>query len=275
MRIGIAIGAVVVGLAVAFLVVVVVAQRRFIYPAPRATGEISAPGFSRVVLHTADGLDLGALYRPRPRRRTIVFFHGNGDSLRGSLVATQVIAAAGYGVLLPEYRGYGGNPGSPSESGLYADARAATAFLRRRGVASGDIVAIGNSLGSGPATEVATGEKLGGLMIVSGFTSLPALAADATGLPIAPLIWDKYDNAAKLTGSTIPIVVLHADNDQVIPISHGQRLALASKTFLLVFAGVGHGLAYVPAAGTAEVRWLDGLDSKMSSRTKPVPAGGD
>jgi len=248
-----------VGVALALLLIVFLAQRRFIYPAPRTVGAISAPGFDRVVLHTADGLDLAALYRPAAGHRTIVFFHGNGDSLQGSLRATQAIAAAGFGVLLPEYRGYGGNPGSPNESGLYADARAATAFLRRQGISSRDIVAIGNSLGSGPATEVATGERLGGLIIVSGFTNLPAVAADAMGLPIAALIRDRFDNATKLARSTIPTLILHADDDRVILLAHGQRLALASKTFLLVFAGGGHGLAYRPAAGAAEVRWLEAL----------------
>ena len=258
MRIGIIAGAA-VGFALALLLIVFFAQRRFIYPAPRTIGPISAPGFGRVILHTADGLDLAALYRPAAGHRTIVFFHGNGDSLQGSLRATQAIAAAGFGVLLPEYRGYGGNQGSPSESGLYADARAAVAFLRRQGISPGNIVAVGNSLGSGPATEVATGERLGGLIIVSGFTSLSAVAADATGLPIAALIRDRFDNATKLARSTVPTLILHADDDRVIPLAHGQRLALASKTFLMVFAGGGHGLAYGPSAGTAEVRWLEAL----------------
>ena len=264
MKIGIVAGAA-VGVALALLLVVFFAQRRFIYPAPRTVGAISAPGFDRVILPTADGLDLAALYRPASGRRTIVFFHGNGDSLRGSLIATRAIAAAGFGVLLPEYRGYGGNPGSPSESGLYADARAAIAFLRRQGLGPGDIVAIGNSLGSGPAMEVATGEQLGGLIIVSGFTSLPSVAADATGLPIAALVRDKFDNATKLARSTTPTLILHADDDRVVPLAHGQRLALARKTFLMVFAGGGHGLAYAPAAGTAEVRWLEALGRNVKN----------
>jgi len=250
------------GIALALVAIVFFAQRRLLYPAPRSIGAPSAPGFDRVTLHTADGLDLVALYRPARGQPTIVFFHGNGDSLKGSLVATQAIAAAGFGVLLPEYRGYGGNPGSPSENGLYADARAATAFLRERGVHAAEIVAMGNSIGSGPATEVAIGERLGGLIIVSGFTSLPAVAAAATGLPIARLIRDQFDNAAKLTKSDVPTLVLHADDDRVIPIEHGQGLAKASRTFLTVFAGGGHGLAYLPAAGSAEVQWLTKLGAR-------------
>ncbi len=127
------------------------------------------------------------------------------------------------------------------------------------GVASNDMVAIGNSLGSGPATEIATEEKLAGLIIVSGYTSLPAVAAGAVHLPVAVLIRDQFDNVAKLTGASLPVLVLHGDVDRVIPVAHGRRLAAAARTSLTEFAGAGHGLAYWPQAGAAEVRWLDAL----------------
>lgn len=235
-------------------------QRRLIYPAPPRREIVAADGFGVVALQTADGLVLRGLYRPaRPGRRTIVFFHGNGDSLAGATAATKVIADAGYGVLLPEYRGYGGNDGSPSEAGLYADARAATAFLRGQGIASRMVVAIGNSLGSGPATDVATSERLAGLIIVSGFTSLPEAAADAVRLPVRALVRDRFDNAAKLRRASVPTLVLHGDVDRVIAFGHGQRLAAAARAPLVRFAGAGHGLAYWPEAGAAEVRWLDAL----------------
>ena len=257
------IAAVVIGgivvIAAAGLLVLFLLQRRFIYPAPASRAPITATGFVRVTLHTADGLALTALYRPARARRTVIFFHGNGDSLAGALAATQALAAAGYGVLLPEYRGYGGNQGRPSEAGLYDDARAATAFLRQNGVPRDQTVAIGNSLGSGPATQIATEEHLAGLIIVSGYTSLPAVAADAVRLPVAALIRDRYDNAAKLAATNLPVLVLHGDNDRVIPVAHGRALAAAARTRLAEFPGAGHGLAYWPQAGDAEVHWLDAL----------------
>ncbi len=234
-------------------------QRRFIYPAPPLRATVAVPGFAPVELHTADGLTLTALYRPAQGRRTVIFFHGNGDTLHGSLVATAAYAAAGYGVLLPEYRGYGGNPGHPSESGLNDDAAAALAFLRRRGVADDRIVAIGNSLGSGAATELATREHLAGLVIVSGFTSLPAAAAGMTRLPIAPLIRDRFDNATKLAATRVPVLVLHGDADRVIAVAHGRRLAAAARTRLVEFAGAGHALVYSAAAQQQVLHWLDAL----------------
>lgn len=255
-----AIGAVVI--CGALLLIIFAGQRRFIYPAPMSGAAIAAAGFGAATLHTADGLSLKALYQPaRDSRRTVVFFHGNGDTLRGSLAATRAIAAAGYGVLLPEYRGYGGNPGHPDEAGLYADARAAAAFLGGHGVASGEIVAIGSSLGSGPATQLAVDKPLAGLIIVSGFTGLPAVAAQAMRLPIAALVRDRYDNAAKLARLNLPVLILHGDADRVIPVTHRRALAAAARQGSFVeFVGFGHELAYQPAATEAELKWLRLLD---------------
>ena len=85
-----------------------------------------------------------------------VYFHGNGGTLAGSTQATRALVEAGFGVLLPAYRGYEDNEGAPSEEGLYTDGRAAIAFLRDQGVEPGRIVIIGNSIGTGPATQMAT-----------------------------------------------------------------------------------------------------------------------
>ena len=199
------------------------------------------------------------MYRPALQRRTVIFFHGNGDNLRGALVATAAYAAAGYGVLLPDYRGYGGNPGEPSEAGLNIDAAAALAFLHDHGVANDRIVVIGNSLGSGPATELATREPLAGLVIVSGYTSLPAVAEGMTRLPIGPLIFDRFDNAAKLATTAVPVLILHGDADRVIAVAHGRGLAVAARTRLVEFAGAGHALVYSAPPQQAILDWLDAL----------------
>lgn len=126
-------------------------QRAFIYPAPASAPRVDLPaGFARVRTSTSDGLRLDALYRPAENGApTIVFFHGNGDSLAGAREATRVLAEADYGLLLPEYRGYAGNDGHPTEVGLYCDGVAALDWLAQRGVPARRIVLIGNSLGSG------------------------------------------------------------------------------------------------------------------------------
>ena len=162
-------------LALAYALVVALlyfAQTSLIYPAPRVIGEPTG-GFEQVTYETSDGLALGAGYRAAaPGFPTILYFHGNGADWVSSVVATDRLVPAGYGVLAAEYRGYRGNPGTPSEQGLYRDGRAALAFLGTRGVQPHDIVIIGNSIGSGVATQMATEVIPRALVLISPFASL-------------------------------------------------------------------------------------------------------
>lgn len=252
-----------VGLVLLVIVVAAVAllwifQRNFIYPAPPPDKNVAA-GYSPVILQTGDGLSLRAAYRPAaPGQPTIIFFHGNGDGLAGAALATGVLAAADYGVLLPEYRGYGGNPGHPDEAGLYADGEAALRFLRKSRVGDADIVLIGNSLGSGVATELAARHSVAGLVIVSGYTRLPDVVRDiARGLPIGWLVRDGFANIDKLPSISAPILVMHGQRDRVIAFAHGEALAAAAHTRLLAYPGAGHELAFRGDAQAAILAWLE------------------
>ena len=238
------------------------AQRAMIYPAPPGAGAaIAPPGFRTAALHTSDGLQLRALHQPaRDGLPTLVFFHGNGDDLRGATVATGGLAAAGYGLLLPEYRGYGGNPGSPSEAGLYRDGEAALAWLGEREIPLDRTVLVGNSLGSGVATELAARHPIAGLVLISGFASLTEVAARQMRLfPVRLLLRDRYENAAKLPRVAAPVLVLHGERDTLIPPSHGADLARAApRGGLVTVPGAGHELAYLPQSQAAVLRWLRG-----------------
>nr|WP_310523360.1 hypothetical protein [Polymorphobacter sp.] len=246
-------------------------QRSLIYPAPPSRA-IAVPGYSRVTLATDDGLTLTALYRPAAAgRSTLVFFHGNADTLEGSAVAVAGPVAAGHGALLPEYRGYGGNPGTPGEAGFYADGRAALAFLRQNGIADQDIVIVGNSIGSGIATELATTGDFGGLALVSAYTSLPNVVAEALRLPLGPLVRDRFENLAKLPRVTTPVLVLHGDRDAVIGFAHGRALGAVPGVRFLAFPGVGHELAYLPQAQAALTTWLANAGKTPLNRAPKPP----
>jgi fermentation-respiration switch protein FrsA (DUF1100 family) len=249
------------GLYLAVLVALALAQRALIYPAPPPPAEASAvpPGFAPILLKTADGLSLQAAYRAAaPGRQTLVFFHGNGSSIDESAVATMQLGARGYGLLLVEYRGYRGNPGKPSESGLYTDGHAALAWLGAHGVTGERTVLIGNSLGSGVATELAANTQVAGLVLISGFTSLPDVAAGHyPWLPVRLLLRDRYDNRAKLAKVTAPVLVLHGTADTLIPADQGSALAAAAPHAALeLLPGYGHELAFQPAAQTRTLAWL-------------------
>lgn len=242
------------------------AQRRMIYPAPAVRMLRPADGYTDVLLHTADGLALKAAYRAgRAGQPTLIFFHGNGDNLEGARTACRMLEPSGVGLLLVEYRGYGDNPGSPSEQGLYLDGRAALDWLMQRGIEERRIVLIGTSLGSGVATQLAVERPVGGLVLISAFTSLPDVAAQHLRyVPARLLVRDRYDNLSKMGAvQTDHVLVLHGWDDVLIPADHGEALARAKpgSTFTLV-PGTGHELAYLPQAQATVASWLARLPER-------------
>ena len=237
-------------------------QRNFYYPAPGGgKSRAAAPeaGTQDITIKTADGLSLRAFYRPaQDGLPTLIFFHGNGDGLDGSTVATRELAQQGYGVLLPEYRGYGGNSGTADEQGLYRDGIASVDWLEQQGLKPGEIVLIGNSLGSGVATEIATRKPVGGLAIVSGFASLPGVVSGH--YPMVPrfLVRDRYENVAKIGGIKMPILIYHGDGDSLVPIANALALKTAQPAATLVIESrEGHGLVYMPIAAQRIRTWLE------------------
>lgn len=239
--------------------VLYIGQRSFIFPAPNRPWPI-ADGFQTIVYRTADGLDLRALYRPAAMGKpTIVFFHGNGDSLSGALTSTQAYAEKGYGLLLHEYRGYAGNPGAPDEAGLYADARAARNWLEAQGVPAASQVLMGYSLGSGVAAQLATEQAPAALVLISPYTSIPDVVSHrfAGLLPAGLLVKDRFDTQSKLNRVRTPILIMHDRDDISIPASQGQRLAkLAPRAKLILFSGYGHQLGFAREAQAAALAWL-------------------
>ncbi len=219
-------------------------QGRLIYPAPPVSADIPA-GFERVEYRTDDGIDIAAGYRPaRAGMPTLLFFHGNGASWQSTALVTDRLVAQGYGVLAAEYRGYGGNTGTPSEDGLYRDGRAALSWLNKQGVALGDVVLVGNSIGSGVATQLASEVNARALVLISPFASLTETAAGAMPwLPVRALLRDRYDNAAKFPGIPLPILILHDQTDTLIPIAQAEHLARSrAGAELVTYTGWGHDL---------------------------------
>ncbi len=243
----------------ATVLAVYVLQSRLIYPAPAARSD--APGgFAHVTYPTPDGLDLDAGYSPaRGGQPTLLFFHGNGTIWQSTPFVTDTLVARGYGVLAAEYRGYNGNPGFPSEEGLYADGRAAYAFLQAQGVAARDIVLVGNSIGSGVATHLATEVEARALILVSPFDSLEETASrKLRWLPVRQLLRDRYDNSGKFPHLTLPILILHGEDDALIALEQAQALAATHPdTSLVTFPGWGHDLMVHPPVQDRIARFLE------------------
>jgi fermentation-respiration switch protein FrsA (DUF1100 family) len=231
------------------------------YVAPLAAH--APPALRELTVRTEDGLDLKGWYAPASGKPlTIVYFHGNGDSLASAAPVAAPYIAAGYGFLVAEYRGYGGMPGSPTENGLYSDGRAYVMSLIRSGVREGDIVVFGYSLGTGVATRMATEFHLRGVMLFAPYLSIAELAqVSFPFLPAAALTRDRFDNAGRITGIHVPILIANGDWDQVVPPEQGRELfarANQPKTSLFL-TNAGHGDVMAPAFTSLGLSWLAGV----------------
>src|ERR1700757_2572775 len=173
-------------------------QRQLLYLPDRTRPELlglEKLGVREVMLTTEDGLSLLSWYLPaRPGRPVIAYFHGNGGHIGYRAERLLRFAREGYGVLMPEYRGYGGNPGAPSETGFYADGRAALAFLEREEIAANGLLLYGESLGSGVAVALAAEHEIGALVLEAPPTSVAEVAqCHFPYVPAARMVIDRLD----------------------------------------------------------------------------------
>jgi fermentation-respiration switch protein FrsA (DUF1100 family) len=140
------------------------------------------------------------------------------------------------------YRGYAGSDGRPSEDGLYTDARAALTWLNANGVADSSIVLYGESLGTGVATMMATERKVASVVLESPYTSLTDVAAyQFPYLPVRWLMWDRFDTLSRVGEIKVPLLVMHGDQDVVIPQDFGRQVFAAANVPKESFWAQGRG----------------------------------
>ncbi len=222
------------------------AQRTLVFPPLGGHVAAAAAGFpeaQEVTLPTSDGERLIAWYvAPRPGKPLFVYFHGNGDTLSWRVDRDRKLVADGAGLLAVSYRGYEGSTGSPSEAGLNLDADAAYDFATAR-VVPERVIAWGHSLGTGVAVRLAAERKVGALILEAPYTSVADIAAmNYPFLPVRLLLKDPFHSDWRIGQVTAPVLVLHGEDDETIPISFGKRLydlIQAPKRFVR-FPHAGH-----------------------------------
>jgi fermentation-respiration switch protein FrsA (DUF1100 family) len=180
-----------------------------------------------------DGAATGT--EPPPERPVALFFSGNGGNRAYRVPEAGVLTRAGTDVLLFDYRGYGDNPGSPSEQALADDARAVWRYATQNcHIASGRIVLYGESLGGAVATRLAAemcaaGTPPAGLVLRSTFSTLADVAQHHYPLlPIKMLLQERYDSVERIAQVTCPILMLHGKRDTIVPYAQGRRLFMAA-----------------------------------------------
>ncbi|TFV50311.1 alpha/beta hydrolase [Blastococcus sp. TF02A-35] len=250
--------ALVLGLVCAVLVGLLWAfQRRLVYlpddgPVPAAATVLD--GGRDVVLTTADGLRLGAWFLPGPSpdAPAVLVAAGNGGNREHRALLARALGRAGLAVLLFDYRGYGGNPGSPDEAGLGLDVRAARAWLvEEAGVPQERLVYLGESLGCAVVTALAVEHPPAGLVLRSPFVDLAAVGSEHYPfLPVRLLLRDRYPVAEQVARLDVPTTVVLGTADTIVPPAQSRRVAAA--------AGRLHALVEVPGAGHNDLVLLDG-----------------
>lgn len=255
--------------AVGYLLVVAVffkTQRSLLYYPSHTYVSLSnshaSQAFREISVTTVDGLDLKAWYAPAAGKGlTIVFFHGNADSLSTAAQIADPYIAAGYGFLVAEYRGYSGLPGIPTEKGLYEDGRAYMRALIALGVPSQHVILFGHSLGTGVATEMAMEFPVGGLMLLAPYLSMPKVArVHFPFIPVSLIALDRYENDRKIPYIHSPLLIANGTNDEVIPPTQGRDLysvANGPKEFHSI-EGRGHNDAFDEFA-TISIDWMNRL----------------
>jgi pimeloyl-ACP methyl ester carboxylesterase len=227
---GLAFSAVLVGAVVAVLWAL---QRQLIYlpdatPVPPADDVIL--GARDLTLRTADGLELGAWFvpaaGPRDTRTAVLVAPGNGGNRAGRAGLAEEMARRGLAVLLMDYRGYGGNPGSPSEEGLAADADAAVRALGALGYPPDRTVYLGESLGSGVVAALQARHPPAGMVLRSPFPELADVGSHHyPWLPVRTLLRDRFPVESYLAVSDVPVTVIYGDRDSVVPTTLSARVA--------------------------------------------------
>lgn len=198
----------------------------------------------------ADGTRLHGWFVPGRARTPLLWFHGNAGNVgdRVDLLA-DLHHELRVAILILEYRGYGASEGTPSEAGLYLDARAALAALAERlAVPPARIVLFGQSLGAAVAVELARREPPAGLVIESPFTSVADMARHHYArLPVWPLLRGRFDSLKRIADVDAPLLVVHGADDDIVPARMGERLFAAAREpkRLLLVPGAGHNDAYL------------------------------
>lgn len=205
--------------------------------------EAGLPEAEEVALDTADGERVIVWHvPPRGDRPVVLHFHGNGGALRYRVDRYRALIRDGTGLVALSYRGYGGSSGRPTEDGLIEDGRATYAFAAARYPAA-RFVLWGESLGSAVAIALAVEKPVAGLVLEAPFLSAVAVAASA--FPFLPVRWlmkDQFRSDLRVHKVTAPVLIVHGDRDDVVPIESGERLyalVTAPKRFLRI-PGAGH-----------------------------------
>ncbi len=213
---------------VVITVIVYFYQRKLLYHpfSPQITGEGLVHNFETINFKTSDNFVLkGWFHLKNSNKKTILFLHGNAGNLDNRIDKLNSLGSMEINFLIIAWRGYSGNPGSPSEVGLYKDALGAIKWLNEKGISNDQIVLYGESLGTAIATEVGQNKNFAGIILEAPFTSMVDMGQKIYPIfPVRFLLKDKYESKNKIKNIKSPILVLHGRKDKIVPFYMGEKI---------------------------------------------------
>ncbi len=259
---------VMVGLAVVYVVALVALytnQRNMLFVRDQREWTPRPAGFVERIVKEQDGTRLRIWQSgpPETAKPTIVYFYGNGGTLSDFAEIGEQLHSDGYGAVLASYRGFSGNPGQPSEAGMFADARAILDSVPK---SYGKIVLCGQSLGTGVAARMAADGRGIGLVLISPYTEVVDIAAARYPFfPVRLLDSDPFDTIDLVPKIRIPVLILHGTDDRTVPFAMGERLAKAfgKEAVLVPLPGVGHDISSETILPIVR-RWLSAEAARLA-----------
>lgn len=242
---------IVLGLYLALLSALFFMQRGLVFAADTThvlPSQVGLDGVAEIALETEDGHRLYCWHaRAKEGKPTVLFFHGNGANVASREGKLRPLVALGYGVFLVGYPGYGGSDGSPSEPAFIEAAHLAYHRLTSLGARPGDIVIYGESMGSAVAVQLAAASPARALVLEAPMSSVLAIAQMRYPYaPVAAVLRDPFLSNEHIRGVRMPLLVVHGEQDEAIPIASGRALFEAAnepKTFHAM-PGAGHNNLY-------------------------------
>lgn len=194
-------------------------------------------------IKSKDGTDIQVWYHPSPTGKMAIFLHGNSGNLGRRSEKFRVLSSLGYGFIAPAWRGFGESSSKPTKKGLYQDAEASINFAISKGYRTENIVLIGESLGSGIASKMATKYQFKGLFLITPYTKIADRAQEIFFyLPAKYLLKDNFNNIDNIKKIKTPLFIIHGDEDDVIPHHHSEKIfAVANDPKkLIIYPGINH-----------------------------------
>ena len=204
-------------------------QRNFLYHPYKNNylrGEKLNAEIKEIFIPSTEGITLKSWFYKNPNNKyTVLFFHGNAGELGNRIYKLNELKNLNLNYLIISWRGFSGNKGSPTEQGLYNDAKSAVEWLEKNNIKKNKIILYGESLGTGVAVEVGQNQDFAGIILESPYTSIvDAAKIYYPYLPVDLILKDKYLSLKKIKNINSPVLLMHGGADIIIPIAMGKKL---------------------------------------------------